>query len=165
MNETSITKSANNQLTVVRDFNAPVEQVWRAWTEPPLLDQWWAPHPWKAKTKRMEFTEGGTWLYAMLGPNGEEAWSRADFEAIEQGKSYSGQDAFCDADGNIASEPPGMHWQVSFAPVAAGTRVTVLITFRSEEDLQKIVDMGFKEGFTAAHGNLDALLAEKVAVV
>ena len=61
--ETLYTKDvANNKMTVVRQFDAPVEQVWRAWTESELLDQWWAPLPWKAKTKKMDFREGGSWL-------------------------------------------------------------------------------------------------------
>ncbi len=165
MNGTTITKdAANKQLTIVRDFKAPVEQVWRAWTEPSLLDEWWAPKPWKAKTKSMEFKEGGTWLYAMQGPDGEETWCRADFETVDPGRSYTGTDAFCDADGKVTNDPPGMHWQVAFTPTAAGTRVNVVITFQSEEDMNKIVEMGFKEGFTAAHANLDSLLAADVPV-
>ena len=71
MNQTTISKdAAARQLTVVREFQAPVEQVWKAWTEPSLLDEWWAPRPWKAITKRMDFQPGGTWLYVMAGPNG-----------------------------------------------------------------------------------------------
>ena len=163
MNQTTISKdAAARQLTVVREFQAPVEQVWKAWTEPSLLDEWWAPRPWKAITKRMDFQPGGTWLYVMAGPNGEEHWCRADFETIETEKSYTGTDAFCDENGTVLSDPPGMHWQVAFSPTAGGTRVQVVITFRSEEDMQKIVEMGFEEGFTAAHGNLDELLAAGV---
>ena len=158
MKETTITKD-QKQLTIVRDFDAPVEQVWRAWTERSLLDLWWAPQPWKAATKSMDFREGGTWLYAMEGPGGEEHWSKADFETINPRKRYTGRDAFCDENGNVSGEMPGMHWDVSFASVGGGTRVTILITFASEEDLNKIVEMGFKEGFTEAHGNLDELLA------
>ena len=41
----------NNRLIVVRDFDAPVDLVWRAWTESELLDLWWAPKPWRAQTK------------------------------------------------------------------------------------------------------------------
>ena len=161
MNQTIITQdAAARQLTIVRDFDAPVEQVWRAWTEPSLLDEWWAPKPWKAQTKRMDFREGGTWLYAMLGPDGEESWCRADFESIDPGKSYTGTDAFCDENGTVTNDPPGMHWHVAFTPLASGTRVQVVITFQSEEDMHKIVAMGFNEGFTAAHANLDSLLAE-----
>jgi uncharacterized protein YndB with AHSA1/START domain len=164
MNETTITKNEARQLNIVRDFEAPVAQVWRAWTEPSLLDQWWAPQPWKARTKSMEFREGGTWLYAMQGPAGEESWCRADFETIDPERSYTGTDAFCDEEGTVTNDPPGMHWQVVFTPITTGTRVNVVITFQSEEDLDKIVAMGFKEGFTAAHANLDKLLAAGVPV-
>jgi uncharacterized protein YndB with AHSA1/START domain len=159
MNDTSITQNAPKQLTIVRDFAAPVEQVWRAWTEPSLLDLWWAPKPWKAATKSMQFREGGTWLYAMEGPEGEEHWARADFETIDPGKRYTGRDAFCDEAGNVNADMPRTHWDVSFSSASGGTRVTVVMTFASEEDLNKTVEMGFKEGFTAAHGNLDELLA------
>ena len=50
----------NNRVNVVREFSAPVGKVWAAWTQQELLDQWWAPRPWKARTKSMDFREGGT---------------------------------------------------------------------------------------------------------
>ena len=57
----------NNTVNVKREFNASLPQVWSAWTEPQILDLWWAPAPWKSKTKSMDFKEGGRRLYAMLG--------------------------------------------------------------------------------------------------
>jgi uncharacterized protein YndB with AHSA1/START domain len=162
-NKTIITKdAAASKLRVVREFDAPPELVWKAWTEPEILDTWWAPKPWKAKTKSMEFREGGTWLYSMVGPEGEEHFSRADFTTIVPNRSYTGRDGFCDADGNLVTDPPGMDWHVVFLPSGDGTRVEVEITFASEADMQKIVEMGFEEGFTAAHGNLDDVLKTQV---
>ena len=74
-NQTTITKDlANKKIIVTREFDAPIEDVWKAWTERNILDEWWAPKPWKARTKSMEFKPGGRWLYAMVGPNGEEHW-------------------------------------------------------------------------------------------
>lgn len=143
------------KVTVVRNFDATVEQVWRAWTESNLLDQWWAPKPWKAETKKMDFTVGGTWLYAMVGPEGEKQWSRADFTDIQPFKSFSAADSFCDEEGNPVSEPPGMKWKNTFQEIDGGTQVTIEINFESEADLQKILEMGFEQGFTAALTNLD----------
>ena len=58
-NQTKIAKDLpNKRITVTRNFEAPLEQVWKALTEKDLLDQWWAPKPWKAKTKSMDFREG-----------------------------------------------------------------------------------------------------------
>lgn len=159
LNQTRIKKDpSSKKLSIERKFDAPVSLVWRAWTEPELLDQWWAPQPWKTQTKSMDFREGGVWLYSMNGPEGEKHWCRADYISIQPQKNFTGTDAFCNEDGEVVPEPPGMHWNVSFIPDQDKTRVEVEISFASEEALNTIVEMGFNEGFTAAHGNLDELL-------
>jgi uncharacterized protein YndB with AHSA1/START domain len=161
--ETIYTKdAASKKISVVREFDAPVEQVWKAWTESELLDQWWAPKPWKANTQSMDFREGGTWLYYMEGPDGSRQYCRADYETIVSNKSFTGLDAFCDENGKINTEFPSMHWKVVFSKSANGTKVEVEITFESEADMEKIIETGFKEGFAAAHTNLDELLTKQV---
>lgn len=158
--QTTITKQAVNKLLIIREFDGTPEKVWKAWTESNLLEAWWAPKPWKAKTKTMDFREGGHWLYYMEGPDGEKQWSRMDYQTIIPNKSFTAIDAFCDGEGNITGDLPSMKWKNEFAATATGTKVTVEITFSSEADLEKIIEMGFKEGFTAAHNNLDELLAQ-----
>ena len=158
--QTSITKNATNKLLVVREFDGSLEQVWKAWTQSDLLDQWWAPRPWKANTKSMDFKEGGTWLYYMEGPDGSRHYCRVDYETIVPDKSFTSVDSFCDEHGNKTLELPSMHWKNVFSKTDTGTKVTVEITFSSEAELEKIVEMGFKEGFTMAHSNLDELLAK-----
>lgn len=147
-----------NCITVIRTFNAPVDKVWRAWTEPALLDQWWAPRPWMTKTKTMDFREGGFWLYSMQGPEGEEHFCRADYKKIDTGKSYNALDAFCDENGT-PTEFPNMNWTNTFTPNADGSStVNILIQYKDAESMQKVIEMGFKEGFSAAIDNLDELL-------
>ena len=63
---------AEKKVMIKREFAAPKKHVCAACTEPELLDQWWAPKPWKSETKSMDFSEGGRRLYAMVGPEGEE---------------------------------------------------------------------------------------------
>jgi len=157
-NKTKITKSAN-RMVVLRNFDAPVPQVWRAWTDSELLDQWWAPKPYKARTQIMNFIEGGFWHYAMVGPETEEMWARFDYQSICVHDYFKGKDSFCDADG-VKNEDdfPGMDWTNTFIESGEGTQVRVEITFKSEIDMEKIAKMGFIEGFTAAHQNLDHLL-------
>jgi uncharacterized protein YndB with AHSA1/START domain len=160
--QTTITKdAAGKKLFVVREFDGALEHVWKAWTESDLLDKWWAPKPWKAVTKSMDFREGGTWLYCMEGPDGTRHWCRVDFESIVPKKSFTSVGSFCDEEGNKTFEIPSMHWNIEFSKTETGTKVTVEVTFSSEADLEKIVEMGFKEGFTMAHGNLDELLAQQ----
>ncbi|MGZ3880780.1 MAG: SRPBCC family protein [Flavisolibacter sp.] len=161
LKETIYTKDeANKKLFAEREFDAPVKDVWRAWTEPALLDQWWAPRPWKAVTVSMNFKDGGTWLYYMQGPDGTRHYCRADYSSIVANKSYHGLDSFCDEKGNVNTELPAMSWKVDFNETSSGTKIRVEITFDSLDSLQKIVDMGFKEGFAMAHNNLDELLSK-----
>ena len=159
MTKTIIAENLNEkQLIVRREFKAPRELVWKAWTESNLLDQWWAPKPWKARTKYMDFKTGGYWLYSMNGPEGEQHWARADYRNIVYMDRFEADDAFCDEEGTINHEIPRMRWKVKFMAIASITKVEVTITFRTVEDLNKIVEMGFREGFTAAHDNLDEIL-------
>jgi uncharacterized protein YndB with AHSA1/START domain len=149
----------NNKIKVTREFAAPLSKVWAAWTQSELLDQWWAPKPWKAITKEMDFKEGGHWLYVMAGPEGEEHWCRADFKNVLPMKSFEGVDAFCDPNGKISNEFPVVYWHLNFSESKNKTTVSVEIDFDSLADLEKYIEMGFKKGFTAALGNLDELLA------
>ena len=149
---------ANKKLLIVREFDAPVERVWKAWTDKNLLDAWWAPRPWKAKTKTMDFREGGFWLYCMVGPDGTNSWARVDFKTINPNKSFTADDYFCDENGKKNEGFPTMHWKNEFNQTNTVTKVTVEITFTSEADIEKILQMGFEEGFAAALRNLDELL-------
>ncbi len=147
------------KISVSRKFEATPEQVWQAWTDSKMLDQWWGPKPWKANTKEMDFKEGGYWLYSMDGPSGEQHWSRADFETIDAGKQFTYSSAFCDEAGNITSEFPPSRWTCTFSEEEEATLVEVSIEFEKEGHYQQLIDMGFEEGFTAGHRNLDELLA------
>jgi len=148
----------NNKVRVTREFAAPLSKVWAAYTQSELLDQWWAPKPWKAKTKNMDFREGGHWLYAMVGPEGEEHWCREDFKSVSPMKSFKAVDAFCDSDGKVSDEMPASTWVINFSE--AGNKTTVIVEMECETlaDLEKYIEMGFQEGFTSALGNLDELL-------
>lgn len=153
----------NKKIKVKREFEAPVADVWAAWTQQELLDQWWAPKPWKARTKSMDFKNGGTWLYAMVGPDGSEHWARADFSNITLMKSYQAKDAFCDKEGNINTEMPRSLWNNMFSEGGSSATVSIEIEYEKLEDLEKYIEMGFKEGFIAAMTNLDEIFAKKYA--
>ena len=149
---------AAKTIQITRSFKAPLNKVWRAFTEKELLDQWWGPQPWRAETKHMDFREGGYWLYAMVGPEGEKHWSRADFQSIEPMNSFKGKDGFCDENGTMNTEMPVTEWTNVFTETAEGTTVTNTLLFESEKDLQTMVDMGFEQGYSMGLNQLEALL-------
>jgi uncharacterized protein YndB with AHSA1/START domain len=148
----------NNTINVKREFAADVALVWDAYTKAEILDQWWAPKPWKAKTKRMDFREGGQWLYAMVGPNGEEHWSVANYKSITPQKKFTGLDGFTDSEGNLNKEMPQSKWDVSFSEKGDHTLVELMISYDDFAQLEATIQMGFKEGLGMAMENLDELL-------
>jgi uncharacterized protein YndB with AHSA1/START domain len=149
----------NHTITVKREFASPIPLVWKAFTTSEILDQWWAPKPWKAKTKKMDFREGGHWLYAMIGPKGEVQWSVANFSNLKKEKEYTATDGFCDADGNINEDMPQSKWHTSFSSHEKNSLVVFTITYNDLAQLESTLKMGFKEGFTMGLSNLDVFLA------
>ena len=152
----------NKTITVTRNFNATPEQVWKTWTESDLLDQWWAPKPWRTETSVLNFIEGGHWFYAMVGPDQSRQWVRVDFYTIDPFKSFTARDSFCDENGKLTNDPPGMNWRNEFHVLPGGTKLVVTISFDSEADFEKIVEMGIEEGFTSALGNLDGYFSSSL---
>lgn len=148
----------NKTITVKREFAAEVSLVWDAYTKSEILDKWWAPKPWKARTKSLEFKEGGTWHYAMVGPNGEEHWAVAIYKDIATQKNFTGHDAFADANGNINKEMPQSKWKVTFTSKGEITLVEFHISYPDLAQLEATIEMGFKEGLLMAMENLDELL-------
>lgn len=113
---------ANKQIHVEKTVEANLQSTWDAWSQSEKLDQWWAPKPWKAVTKSMDFREGGQWLYSMRGPNGEVHWSKEAYKNIEPLKSFEAVDSFCDENGIDTSDFAKSLWKVSFSTAENKTK-------------------------------------------
>lgn len=155
-----IVNKENKTVNVKREFAAPLSLVWDAWTKPEILDLWWAPKPYQTRTKSMDFREGGTWLYYMEGPEGAVHWCKNDYTKIEALKSFSGLDAFCDENGITNTDFPRTTWNNTFTENENTTTVNIVAQYEKLSDLEQIIAMGFKEGFTMALGNLDDYLEQ-----
>lgn len=143
---------------VKREFETDLDLIWQAWTEAELLDRWWGPKPWKAKTKTMEFRKGGFWHYAMVGSEGGKHWGKANYLDIIPKKSFTVKDGFCDEKGVMEPSFAQSLWKTSFISKENKVHVDITITFDTLADLEKTIDMGFKEGFTMGLNQLDELL-------
>ena len=148
-----------NTVQVTKEFAANLDQVWEAFTNPEILDQWWAPKPWRAKTKSLEFKIGGRRLYAMCGPEGEEHWALADFTAVKPKTNFKYLDAFCDSMGNLTDELPRSEWNIDFIDKGKSTLVSITIQHKTLSDLEKIIQLGFKEGFAIAINGLEEIFS------
>lgn len=151
---------AAKQIHISREFNAPVEKLWMAWTTPELMEKWIAPKPWRAETKTWDFTIGGVWLYAMVGTDGQKRWVYAQFAAIENGSSFSTTGMFCDADGNPVTDGPKSYRVSKFTSIEGNrSKVDTMITFEDDDTIKMFVTGGFEEGTTITLNQLDQLLA------
>lgn len=142
---------------ITREFNAELPLVWDAFTKPELLDQWVAPKPWSSKTKYMNFEVGGKRFYAMVSPEGFERWAIQEYTSITPKINFKMYNTF--ADENENRELPGSEWDYNFSEQNGITKVSISIFNESLVRLEKMIEMGFKEGFTMSIDNLEKLLA------
>ena len=147
---------------VNREFAADLSLVWDAFTKQEIIDQWWAPEPWKAKTKSMDFKVGGRRFYAMVGPHGEEHYSVEKYTSISPKTNFKMFNAFADKDENL--QLPGSDWDFNFSEQIGAdghriTKVSITIYNESLDRMQKMIEMGFKDGFTMTLNSLEKLLA------
>ena len=139
-----------------REFAAELPLVWDAFTKPEILDQWVAPKPWLSKTKYMNFKVGGRRFYAMVSPEGQERWSIQEYTSITPKSNFKMYNAFADKDEN--PELPGSEWEYNFSEQNGKTKVSITIYNESLARLEKMIEMGFKEGYAMSMKNLEELL-------
>jgi uncharacterized protein YndB with AHSA1/START domain len=139
-----------------REFDADLSLVWDAFTKQEILDQWWAPKPFASKTKIMDFKVDGRRFYAMVSPEGQERWSIQKYTSISPKTNFKMSNAFADKDEN--PELPGSDWDLTFSEQNGKTKVSITIYNESLARMEKMVEMGFKEGFTSGLQQLDELL-------
>lgn len=147
---------ASKTVQVTKSFSAGLDQVWDAFTKPEILDQWWAPKPYLSKTRVMDFKVGGRRFYAMVSPEGNEHWSVQQYTSISPKTNFKFLSAFADAEENL--HLPGSDWDLSFTETNGITTVTVVITNESLERMEKMIEMGFREGFTMTLNALGEML-------
>jgi len=153
-----IVDKSTNSVFVNREFAAELALVWDAFTKQEILDQWWAPQPWRSKTKHMSFEVGGRRFYAMVSPEGQEHWSIQDYMFIAPKTNFKMVDAFADKDENINKEFPISNWSLDFRETGGITKVDITIKHKALADLEKIIQMGFEGGFTMTLNYLEHLL-------
>ena len=149
---------ATKTVSINREFDAGLSLVWDAFTKKEILDQWWAPKPWASKTKFMNFEVGGRRFYAMVSPEGDERWSIQKYTSISPKTNFKMLNAFADKDEN--PELPGSEWDLNFTEQNGTTKVSIAIYNESLARMEKMIEMGFTEGFKMTLNNLEDLLTE-----
>ncbi|HEX8816282.1 MAG TPA: SRPBCC domain-containing protein [Terriglobales bacterium] len=153
------------RLVVTRVFDAPRELVWKAWTDPKYVKQWWGPKGFTAPFCQMDFRVGGKFLYCMRTPDGQEGWTAGEYyEIVPQEKIVSSM-YFSDSEGNKmeAAELGSEHEAIE------GARDTILfedlgngqtkVTFIGNETMQNAIQTGQLEGMKQTLDKVAAVIA------
>ena len=144
---------------ITREFDAHISLVWDAFTKAELLDQWVAPKPFASKTKFMDFKVGGRRFYAMVSPDGKELWAIQKYTSISPKTNFKMFNAFADKDEN--PQLPGSDWDYTFSEQNGITTVKITVYNDSLERMERLIEMGFTEGFKMSMKNLENLLASR----
>jgi len=149
---------STNSILITREFDAELSLVWDAFTKQEILDQWWAPKPLVSKTKVMNFEVGGRRFYSMVWPEGQEYWGVEKYTLIDPKTKIKLLASFTDKDENINAELPTSEWELNFSEQNGITKLSIVIKNKTLADIETIIQMGFKEGFTMTLNELTNLL-------
>jgi uncharacterized protein YndB with AHSA1/START domain len=157
MTATETSRPAPRELRLTSLIDAPREKLFRAWTEPALVKQWFAPLPWTTPVVEIDARTGGSSHIVMRGPDGEEADMRGVYLEVVPNERLVFSDAYVSA--WQPSEKPFMTGIITFEPAGAQTRYTARVLHWSEAACDQHEAMGFHQGWTQCAGQLAALAA------
>ncbi len=146
-------------ITLIADFDAPIDQVWELWSDPRKLERWWGPPSYPATFEKHDLTPGGEVTYFLTGPEGDTTRGIWRVTAVDPPTSLEFTDAFADTDGTPIADMPVSKARVQLIERDGCTRMEMLSTFESGEDMERLVNMGVVEGLQEAVSQMDALLA------
>ena len=137
-------------LTLIAEFDAPVEAVWELWADPRKLERWWGPPSHPATVHRHELTVGGEVAYSMAG--GGSGWWRVT--ALEPPRALEFTDGWASSDG------PTSDVRVRLEERDGRTRMELRFTFSSTEHMDQLRRGGAFEVFPQSVAQMDALLTK-----
>ncbi|HMY09732.1 MAG: SRPBCC family protein [Nocardioidaceae bacterium] len=150
-------------MTVLAQFGVPVCELWDAYLDPRIIEQFWGPPTFPAIFSRHDGCAGGRSHYTMTGPEGERHGGYWEWSAVDPGRSFEVRDGFADQAGVPNQELPSMRMIFSFDAQGEGSRVSTTTYFNSSEELAQLLGMGMDEGMRAAMGQIDGVLANRSA--
>jgi uncharacterized protein YndB with AHSA1/START domain len=150
--------SADRELVLTRLINAPRAKVYRAWTDPELLKQWFAPKPYTTPIVEVDVRPGGSAYFVMRGPDGKDLPNRGVYLEVVPNEKLVSTDAYVAA--WEPSEKPFMTLILTFEDEGGKTRYTARVRHWTVADREAHEKMGFHEGWGLCTDQLEALVAK-----
>jgi uncharacterized protein YndB with AHSA1/START domain len=165
-----VSTATTQKFVISRTFNAPLDRVWKAWTEPEQMAQWWGPKGFKADVKMLDLRPGGKFHYLLVSPQGQEMWGRMLFREIVPKEKLVFINSFSDPEGGVTRHPMApdwpllMHTTISFAEKDEKTTVTIeWLPYEASDTECATFDKGrdsMQAGWTGTFDKLENHLAD-----
>ena len=146
-------------LTLVADFDAPIERVWQLWADPRQLERWWGPPTHPATFETHDLAAGGEVTYFMTGPEGEKSRGWWRITALDPPLSLDFVDGFANRDGTPNADTPTTDVQMRLTEHGAGTRMELRFAFESTEHMDRLERWGAFAVFPQSVAQMDAIIA------
>jgi len=158
-----------SEIVITREFDAPRERVWKAWTDPEMVKRWWGPEQFTAPSIKIDLRVGGKYIFAMRGPAGTEwdkdMYSAGVYKEIVPNEKLVVTDYFSDENGNKlppaqygqdAAFPSEMKVTVLFEEIEKGkTRLSIVYPKpETEAQFQALLKSGMQEGWNSSLNKL-----------
>jgi len=152
-------------MVVTRVFDAPRELVWKAWTDPKYVMQWWGPKGCTAPFCEMDFRVGGKFLICMRTPDGQEGWNGGEYHEIVLHEKIVSSMYFADSKGNRI-DPAQLG--IQHEAVEGAYDVTIFedlgngqtkLTFTGNETMKNAIESGQLEGWNEILDKVAAVVA------
>jgi uncharacterized protein YndB with AHSA1/START domain len=158
-----------DDFVISREFDAPRDLVFKAWTEPERLAQWWGPKGFTMVSTKVDLRPGGTFLYGMRGPDGLEVWGKFVYREITPPKRMVFVNSFSDEEGGVTRHPLAPSWPLAMLNTLTLTerdgkttvtlRVAAYAATDEERATFKAGRKSMEGGFGGTFDQLDAYLS------
>jgi uncharacterized protein YndB with AHSA1/START domain len=140
----SVTLPADDQILIVREFDAPRELVFRAWTEPDLVRRWWHANRGEMTVCEIDLRPGGGWRYVMVTPDGTEVAFHGEYREVVPGERIVQTEIYDPFPDAAAVDT------LEFEDLDGRTRVTMLVQHQLKEHRDAHVESGMEDGLQDA---------------
>lgn len=155
MTATSTTQQSELDIVITREFAAPRQLVWDAWTTPEHIEKWFGPKGFDTRVETLDFKVGGRSEYVMVGPDGTEYPANGTFKEIVPIEKIVSSDEFGEEYQEAAAKknmdlPKGMVLTALFDDLGERTKLTLITSHPTVEDKRKHISMGVVEGWNSS---------------
>jgi uncharacterized protein YndB with AHSA1/START domain len=149
----------DREIAATRIFDAPRELVWKVWTDPKHVGNWWGPNGFTTTIHSMEVKPGGVWRYVMHGPDGRDYHNKVTYLEVVEPERLVYELGSAGDDEVRYTEPVNHHVTVTFRDQGGKTRVDMLMVFASAKARTLVIETyGAFEGLKQHLGRLEAYL-------